>query len=213
MHPIVEATGHRGLAICANGALIYDLETEQITKEHTLDHTAAAALARALRDEIPDLVFAIERGNEFGHEPNYKFVFAPPANAIVADVEQLLVRPVAKLLARHPEMTSDELMARAREAAGETATVTHSSANGLVEISGAGVSKAFALEELAAERNIKAEEVMAFGDMPNDLPMLAWAGHGVAVANAHPDVLDVADEVTASNDDDGVALVLERLLN
>src|SRR5438067_1860934 len=64
MRPIVEATGHRGLAICANGALIYDLETEQITKENTLDPQAAATLARVLRDEIPDLVFAIERGNE-----------------------------------------------------------------------------------------------------------------------------------------------------
>jgi hydroxymethylpyrimidine pyrophosphatase-like HAD family hydrolase len=82
----------------------------------------------------------------------------------------------------------------------------------LVEISGAGVSKAFALEELATERGIPPEAVVAFGDMPNDLPMLTWAGHGVAVANAHPDVLEVAHEVTASNDDDGVAIVLERIL-
>jgi hydroxymethylpyrimidine pyrophosphatase-like HAD family hydrolase len=54
--------------------------------------------------------------------------------------------------------------------------------------------------------------VVAFGDMPNDLPMLGWAGHAVAVANAHPDVLAAADEITASNDDDGVAQVIERLL-
>jgi hydroxymethylpyrimidine pyrophosphatase-like HAD family hydrolase len=47
--------------------------------------------------------------------------------------------------------------------------------------------------------------------MPNDVPMLQWAGHGVAVANAHEQVLAVADEVTASNDDDGVAKVIERL--
>jgi hydroxymethylpyrimidine pyrophosphatase-like HAD family hydrolase len=51
---------------------------------------------------------------------------------------------------------------------------------------------------------------VAFGDMPNDLPMLAWAGHGVAVANAHPEVLAIAAEVTGRNDDDGVAQVLER---
>jgi hypothetical protein len=47
--------------------------------------------------------------------------------------------------------------------------------------------------------------------MPNDLPMLVWAGHSVAVANAHPEVIGAADEVTASNDDDGVAEVLERV--
>lgn len=52
---------------------------------------------------------------------------------------------------------------------------------------------------------------MAFGDYPNDLPMLAWAGRAVAVANAHPDVLAAATEVTASNDEDGVAAVLEML--
>ena len=53
--------------------------------------------------------------------------------------------------------------------------------------------------------------MIAFGDMPNDLPMLAWAGHAVAVANAHPDVIAAHDEVTASNDEAGVARVLERL--
>jgi hypothetical protein len=48
--------------------------------------------------------------------------------------------------------------------------------------------------------------------MENDLAMLDWAGHAVAVANAQQDVLDAADEVTASNLDDGVAQVLERLV-
>ena len=54
--------------------------------------------------------------------------------------------------------------------------------------------------------------MLAFGDMPNDLAMLRWAGRAVAVANAHPDVVAAADEVTASNDEAGVARVLERLL-
>ncbi|RRO81582.1 HAD family hydrolase, partial [Corynebacterium bovis] len=52
--------------------------------------------------------------------------------------------------------------------------------------------------------------VVAFGDMANDLEMIAWAGHGVAMGNAIPALKDAADEVTASNDDDGVARVLER---
>ena len=54
--------------------------------------------------------------------------------------------------------------------------------------------------------------MIAFGDMPNDVSMLAWAGRGVAVGNAHPEVLAVADEVTATNDEDGVAQALERVL-
>jgi hydroxymethylpyrimidine pyrophosphatase-like HAD family hydrolase len=77
----------------------------------------------------------------------------------------------------------------------------------LVEISAAGVTKAFAVASLG----VPAGAAVAFGDMPNDVPMLEWAGLGVAVENAHPDAIAAADEVTASNDEDGVALVLERL--
>jgi hydroxymethylpyrimidine pyrophosphatase-like HAD family hydrolase len=96
------------------------------------------------------------------------------------------------------------------ELAGVDAVVTTSSAD-LLEIAGPGVSKAVALAELAAGRGVVAADVIAFGDMPNDLPMFAWAGYAVAVANAHPEVLAAADEITVSNDEDGVAIVLERL--
>ena len=88
--------------------------------------------------------------------------------------------------------------------------ITWSSATALLEISGPGVTKASTLALLCADLGIGAADVIAFGDMPNDLPMLTWAGRGVAVANAHPDVLAAADEVTTSNDDDGVAEVLSR---
>ena len=89
----------------------------------------------------------------------------------------------------------------------------HSRYSSLLEIAAAGVSKASALTRVCGQRGIASDEVVAFGDMPNDLPMLTWAGHGVAVANAHPDVRAAADEVTASNDESGVALVLERLFS
>src|SRR4029453_19293291 len=80
------------------------------------------------------------------------------------------------------------------------------------EISAAGVTKAFALERLCRRLGVAPEEVVAVGDMPNDLAMLGWAGTGVAVANAAPEVLDAADEVTAANTEDGVARLLERIL-
>jgi hypothetical protein len=83
----------------------------------------------------------------------------------------------------------------------------------LLEIAPAGVSKASTLERVASQWDVHADHVVAIGDMPNDIPMIRWAGRGVAVANAHPTVRAVADEVTASNDDDGVAMVLERLLD
>ena len=117
-----------------------------------------------------------------------------------------------KLMLRHDQLLADVLVQRAREVAGHLAEFTHSnSADRLLEISAAGVSKAAALERFCEERGIGSEHVIAFGDMPNDIPMLRWAGHSVAVRNAHPEVLAAADEVTESNDDAGVAHVLERL--
>ena len=88
--------------------------------------------------------------------------------------------------------------------------ITYSTNNGLIEIVPRGISKATGIDEIAAPLGITAGDVITFGDMPNDVPMLRWAGHGVAMGNAHPDALAAADEVTTSNSDDGLARVLER---
>lgn len=211
MAPVVAATGHRGLAVCANGALVYDLHREQVVRHRLLEPDAAAAVVEALRRELPGITFAVERAEGgFAREAGYRTRWPGQDPAVVAPAEQLCTEGVAKLLARHEGLGADDLLAAARECVGALGTLTHSSTEGLLEISASGVTKATGLAALADERGIEPAEAVAFGDMPNDLPMLAWAGHGVAVANAHPDVLGAADEVTSSNDDDGVAAVLDR---
>ena len=198
LHGIAEQTGHHGLAICANGALVYDLHTEKVVESHPLAVADARRLVEELRSAIPGLAFGVEHVElGFAHEAAYQPRWVTDANTVVADVEALLSVPVAKLLGRHEQMDPDELLARARAVVGEQlATLTHSSRDGLLEISAAGISKASTLESVCAERGLGAADAVAFGDMPNDLPMLAWAGHSVAVANAHPEVLAAADEVT-----------------
>ena len=94
---------------------------------------------------------------------------------------------------------------------GHLVTTTWSSTGALVEISAADVTKASTLALLCDELGVAREEVVAFGDMPNDLAMLRWAGTSYAMANAHPSVLDLADRRAPSNEDDGVAAVLEEL--
>jgi len=216
MSPVVEATGHRGLAVCANGALVYDLHTERVVRSHLIAADAAAEVVAALRRDVPGIAFAVEKGPVdgvpagFGRESAYRPRW-DNGEVEVADVEELVREGVVKLLARHEQMGSDELLAAARQSLGALAEATHSSTDGLLEISASGISKASGLASLADEHGVDASAVVAFGDMPNDIPMLSWAGHAVAVANAHPEVHAVADEVTASNDDDGVARVLERL--
>jgi HAD superfamily hydrolase (TIGR01484 family) len=210
MAPVAEQTGHRGLAVCANGALVYDLHTERVVQSSLIDAGAAGDVVAALRRDIPGIAFAVERGPDgFGREPSYVPRW-DNGEVVVAPAEELVASGVVKLLARHEDLGSDELLTRARASVGAVAECTHSSADGLLEISAAGVSKASGLAALAGEWAVDAADVVAFGDMPNDLPMLAWAGHAVGMANAHPEVLEVVDEVAPSNDDDGVAQVLER---
>jgi len=212
MHAVAEQTSHHGLAICANGALLYDLHTEQVIEEHLIDAQVLGEVVAALRRELPGVAFAVEYSQDFVCASDYDAHWdADMAVARVVAPEDLVALPAAKLLVQHRVLDPDALLARARTVAGELATFTHSGYGGLLEVSATGVSKASALARLCAERGIAAEDVLAFGDMPNDLRMLAWGGTAYAVANAHPEVLAAVGVQTASNDEDGVAQVLERL--
>ncbi|MGH3321279.1 MAG: HAD family hydrolase [Streptosporangiaceae bacterium] len=209
MHGIADATGHRGVAVCGNGAVVYDLHAERVIASRLLDAETMREVVSRLRASVPDLVFAVERESGFARERTYVAPHQP--DAVIVGADELFVRPAAKLLAQHPELGPDTLLRQAREVAGDTAELTHSSTTGLIEISASGVSKASTLAVICEKRGIAPSEVVAFGDMPNDLPMLAWAGTAYAVANAHPTVLTAVTRHTPSNDDDGVARVLERL--
>jgi hydroxymethylpyrimidine pyrophosphatase-like HAD family hydrolase len=217
--PIAARIGVGGIAICANGAVVWDLDAGTMVDVTPLAADLAAGLVRELREAIPGVLFAVELEHGFGREAGWTDGTGPPRPRLVeretpevleADALELVTGPVVKLLVRHPTLPFPEVARRARQAVGEQAVVTWAGTR-LLEISAAGVTKAWALERLCARLGVRRQEVLALGDMENDLPMLAWAGHSVAVANAQPDVLDAADEVTASNLDDGVALVLERL--
>jgi Cof subfamily protein (haloacid dehalogenase superfamily) len=216
MDVVAEHTARHGMAICANGAAVYDLPRDRLLAAYPLDGRDALAIVGALRAATPGATFAVERTSGFAYEPEYP-AYAPDPHSVVAPIEELLVDdrerpPVLKLLARHPSLDPDAFMQAARATAGQYGEITRSSPSALVEISGPGVSKATTLARCCAERGISAEEVVAFGDMPNDLAMLAWAGTSYAVANAHPEVLAATTRRTTANQDDGVARVIEQFL-
>ncbi len=214
MRPIAQNAGVTGLAVCSNGAIIYDLADDVVLDRWPLDSEVVAQLIRQLREQVQGIVFALEYGLRSGREPAYP---APPRpipqqEVLIGDIFELAHESAVKLIAYHPEIPAETLVETAQIIAGETALATYSGV-GFIEISAPGVHKAWALEKLCDRLGIRADEVLAFGDMPNDLPMLAWAGHGLAVANAHPSVLAQADEIAPSNKEDGVAVVIERLLD
>jgi Cof subfamily protein (haloacid dehalogenase superfamily) len=203
------AAGLDGTAICSNGAIAVDIASGRVVRTLPLGPEVAARLVQELRRRLPGILFAAE-SEEFSLEPGFAaWDWEPPPGTRHADALELVADPVAKLMMRHEAHTLDAIAEAARELAGDDASVTVPGP-WTVEVSAAGVSKAAALAEVCAELAIEPAEVIAFGDYPNDVPMLEWAGHAVAVANAHPDVLAVAEEVTTSNAEDGVALVLER---
>jgi hydroxymethylpyrimidine pyrophosphatase-like HAD family hydrolase len=212
VRPLAAEICGRGLAICDNGAVVWDLASDRLVAETTLPAESALAVVAALDRAFPGGAWAVERAGGFGHDRAYRPRWPVPDGTVVADVRTLLERPPIKLMFSHGQFAADEMLGRARAAVGRHAELTHSnSADGLLEISAVGVNKASTLARLCAQRAISATDVIAFGDMPNDLAMLEWAGRPVAVANAHPDVLAAVAEVTESNDQDGVALVLERV--
>ena len=207
---VADRIGIDGIAICSNGAIVLDLATREVTNFRPLETEVARQIVAALRERYPGTVFAVER-DVFAHEPGFAaWDWEPPPGTRVADALELLADAPAKLIIRHEQHALDVIAEAVREIAGGTAFVTIPG-TWTVEVSAAGVNKATALTELCEARGIPPEQVIAFGDYLNDVPMLAWAGRAVAVENAHPDVVAIADELTTSNDDDGVARVLERL--
>ena len=219
---LAEPTGYRGVAVGANGAVLYDMTHERIVSAHLLDPPLLVELGGELRAAFPDVAFAVEYGGGFAAEPGYvhDWEINPPydrrgvpiAEPKIGSLAEIVAEPAVKLLAKDHKADADAFLEAATAIVGERATVTHSSSFGLVELSAYGVTKATGLAQLAQDRGVAADDVIAIGDMPNDVPMLRWVGRAYAVANAHPEVLAVADEVIGSNDDDAVADLIESLL-
>lgn len=206
----------RPAVIASNGAVVYDLEAQRVLSQHVLDRATIVHLTNLIRDAVPGVLFGLERGDLFGTEPG-----SPSDHAYFPGVERLpldelieVVSPVVKLIAYSRDISCDALSRLVSDAAGGLATVTTSlvhDAFGMAELSVPGVSKATGLAEICAQRGVSASEVVAFGDMPNDVEMLAWAGKGFAMAGGHPQ-LRLKFETVPSCAEAGVGQTIERLL-
>ncbi|MPZ83018.1 MAG: HAD hydrolase family protein [Actinophytocola sp.] len=220
--PVARAAGLTGYAVCSNGATVYDIASGEVLSVHGLAPVVLNDVARAVRGVLPDIRVATERTSvgpselaPFATEPGFRNPWGNPNGMDGENPEvptaEVLGHTATKLLIRHSALTSRDLAeAAASVLDGAGLEITFSTNRGLIEISAAGVTKATGLSEVCDRLDVPSSRVVAFGDMPNDVHMLRWAGHGVAMANAHDEVLAAADEVTAPNSEDGVAQVLER---
>ncbi len=205
--------GGHGLAIVSNGAITYDVAAREIVALDAIAPEDGLAIADAIRAVVPDAGFGLECVDGLRLDDTYREVeHLVPAGTPQGPLKEVFDAPAVKMLVRAPGTETETLHAAVVEAVGDSATATFSSP-GLVELSAPGVTKASALAALCARLGVDAGEVVAFGDMPNDLAMLTWAGTGYAVADAHPSLLAVADHVAPSSGEEGVAQVLARLLD
>ncbi len=211
-HAFAEALGLE-LSIVYNGASRYHTGTEDCVHHHQLGSGEAEQVVQSIRKAEPGAGLGLETSEgwyldealyERARERFGPGGIQPPDG--VGPVESFLEHGAIKVFARHPKRTPAEMAV----GLGDLPVYATWSGPGLLEVMHPEVNKRDALERLIAERGIKREDVAAFGDNHNDIQMLAWAGHGVATANASPETLAAADEVTAHHDEDGVALVLER---
>jgi Cof subfamily protein (haloacid dehalogenase superfamily) len=208
------AAGRVGAAICANGALVVDLPTLAVLEATTLDPAVVLDVAARLRHVLPGATFGLETLDGFAMEPAYvrRYEDGPVPSG---DLEDLLANgaQVVKILLRVPNSRSDDLLATARPVLSGLAAPTHSNAaDGLLEIAALGVSKAAALGRLAGYLGIDPADVVAFGDMPNDVEMLRWAGRSYAMTGGHPEAVAAAKALAPPCEQDGVAQVVEVLL-
>ncbi|MEV0194076.1 HAD family hydrolase [Kitasatospora purpeofusca] len=209
---LLERIDYRGLAICGQGAQLYDVGADRLLSSTALHAPTVRPLVARIAEQAGPLRLAVVTtglAGEFKVLPGFESRLRHGWR-LAEQPDDLWAQPVDKVLIRHDHLNDDELAALAQQVCADHVTVTHSG-EGLVELLPAGVSKASGLAAAAAMLGFKPDETLAFGDMPNDIPMIEWAGHGVAMANAHPELRRRADETAPSNEDDGVAAVLERL--
>ena len=212
----------RGIAVLAQGGFVVDLERNEVLRTVGLPRDQAAAVIARIEEVAGDLIVAVEDAAEQAEasaprrvQHGFNWPYPEPAHLLPRN-EVLPAGPVLKAFLRSSSLGQDELLARAKSVVDPAdAEVTHAGL-GFIEVLPPGITKATGLAVALERYGVGFGDVLVFGDMPNDLPMLGAVqdagGRAVAVANAHPSVKALADGVASGHQVDGVARYLEAVL-
>lgn len=212
--PVLAQLPPVGAVICSNGAVVLDGTTGAVERHFPLDARALRTVIDRLEARLPEVRFGYETLDGLFREPD--FPARRPDDSRIASRDQVFSsrKDVVKVLARAPGHGADELLRLASVELDGVAQPTHANAaDDLLEIATHGLTKARTLAEVCAARGIAAADVVAFGDMPNDLELLGFAGRGYAMADGHPVAVAAASHVAPAMADDGVAIIIEELLD
>ena len=217
-----EALDGRGIAVLAQGGYVVDLERDEVLRAVGMPRVQAMAVIEQIEAVAGDLVIAVEDAAEQAEvrkplrvQHGFNWPYPEPAH-LLPRARVLPDGAVLKVFLRSSSLSQDDLLARAKRVVDPAvAEVTHAGL-GFIEMLPPGITKATGLGIALARYGVGFADVLAFGDMPNDLPMILAVseagGRAVAVANAHPAVRAAAPELTSGNDAEGVARYLEAVL-
>lgn len=217
---VEQMDGYNSYAICSNGAVTYHLGRAEVVSTHTMAGREIHRVHQLLEKEFPEARFTAETldtaylqsaedtpAQPGGPLENIELVYGALGEVLPADAQ------VVKYLMFSGAYQPETLLKKVRDIAGERVSVTHAvPGSPLIEMSLHGMNKGSVLAEFARERGITPDEVVAFGDMPNDTEMLRWAGRGYAMASGAPALIESVERVCPGFDEDGVAQKIEKLL-
>lgn len=197
-----------GIAVASNGAVVFTYDPVDVIHSVTFD--ASAAVRRVL-EQVPDAIVAVEQvGTGFRvNRPFPETEFA--GQFVIDDVERLIADPVTRVVIRSTEHTPAEFTAIVHDL-GLEGTNYFIGYSAWLDLAPEGVSKASGLDVVCERLGIEPADVLAVGDGNNDLEMLQWAGRGVAMGQSPDALKDVADFVTGTVEDDGLATELATYL-
>jgi Cof subfamily protein (haloacid dehalogenase superfamily) len=206
---VIERLGLQdGTAVTSNGAIVIGYHPVEVLHSVTFD--ASEAVRRVL-ESVPDALVAVEEVG-VGYRVNAPFPEGEVRGHItVEDVDSLVSEPVTRVVIRAPEHDAREF-AEVVEGLGLTETNYYIGYTAWLDLAPEGVSKASGLEMVCARLDLAPTDVLAVGDGFNDVEMLEWAGRGVAMGQAPAQVQAVADAVTGTIAEDGLAAELSRYL-
>lgn len=207
-------------AVTSNGAQCYRLNTNELLFESPIPTAAVSAVMGYLAEHFPRARAEVAIGGGWTHfaQPGYTDLLtaAERRNFPIEYLEltdlQAIDQPLVKLAVRDPELAPEQLLEALLDS-GLTGFHPTTSGGMIVEVSGAGVTKAHGVAKLAELLGFGPQQVLAIGDARNDIELLQWAGIGVAMGNSVPETIAVADHTTGTNEEDGLAQVIESLLS
>ncbi len=204
---------HLRLAVCCGGSLGWCPATDRLLWQENIDAAIVRQIIGGVTRFLPDAGVAAYDGRRWVMTPAYAATRTEHGPCEIAAPAEIDPSQVCQMSICHSRGDADRLASElvAAMGIGPAFAAIICSAPDVVDIAAPGIDKYSGVSRALSHLGIAAADSIAFGDMPNDLPMFRLCGSAVAVGNAHPEVLAAAGAITHSVEEDGFTFFLRGL--